>query len=165
MANAAQANAVQPPIDMKKENEFLICIDSNGCAFDTMEIKHKECFIPVIIKEWDLQAISKYVREAAEFVNLYSKWRGINRFPALINVMDLLADRIEVKKRGFKVPNMDSLRKWVEETTKLSNPSLEDKVKETGDPILIKSLKWSEAVNKPLPNLYMAYHHFIVRKV
>ena len=46
MANAAQANAVQPPIDMKKENKFLICIDSNGCAFDTMEIKHKECFIP-----------------------------------------------------------------------------------------------------------------------
>ncbi len=25
-------------------HEFLVCIDSDGCAFDTMEIKHKECF-------------------------------------------------------------------------------------------------------------------------
>jgi len=40
-----------------------------------MEIKQKECFIPNIIKYWKLQAISKYARAAAEFVNLYSKWR------------------------------------------------------------------------------------------
>ena len=60
---------------------FLIAIDSDGCAFDTMELKHKECFIPNIIKYWNLQAVSKYTRAAGEFVNLYSQWRGINRFP------------------------------------------------------------------------------------
>mgnify|MGYP001014095918 FL=1 len=32
------------------QHEFLIAIDSDGCAFDTMEIKHKECFIPNIIR-------------------------------------------------------------------------------------------------------------------
>jgi len=32
-------------------------------------------------------------REAAEFVNLYSRWRGINRFPALVMVFDLLRER------------------------------------------------------------------------
>ena len=26
----------------KPKHEFLICIDSDGCAFDTMEVKHKE---------------------------------------------------------------------------------------------------------------------------
>ncbi|HOJ09425.1 MAG TPA: HAD hydrolase-like protein [Clostridiales bacterium] len=140
-------NPAQQLIDMKKENDFLICIDSDGCAFDTMEVKHKECFIPNIINEWDLQAISKYVREAAEFVNLYSKWRGINRFPAIINVMDLLADREEVKKRGFKVPNLGPLRKWIEGETKLGNPALETEVRRTGDPLLAKTLKWSKAVN------------------
>ncbi|NSW90181.1 MAG: HAD hydrolase-like protein [Firmicutes bacterium] len=140
-------NVAQPLIEMKKEKGFLICIDSDGCAFDTMEVKHKECFIPNIINEWDLQAISKYAREAAEFVNLYSKWRGINRFPALINVMDLLADREEVKKRGFKVPDLGPLRKWIEKETKLGNPALEAVVKETKDPILAKTLKWSIAVN------------------
>jgi hypothetical protein len=37
-----------------------------------MEIKVKECVIPNLIKYWKLQAISKYARAAAEFVNLYS---------------------------------------------------------------------------------------------
>ncbi|MGB4388254.1 MAG: hypothetical protein WBI89_03510, partial [Caldicoprobacterales bacterium] len=94
---------------LEKSHDFLIGIDSDGCVFDTMEVKHKECFIPNIINEWDLQAISKYAREAAEFVNLYSVSRGINRFPALVKVFDLLADRPEVKKRNFKLPNLDSL--------------------------------------------------------
>ena len=147
------ANPAQPLFDMKKEYDFLICIDSDGCAFDTMEVKHKECFIPNIINEWDLQAISKYAREAAEFVNLYSKWRGINRFPALINVMDLLADRDEVKKRSFQVPNLDALRKWIEKETKLGNPALEAIVKKTGDPLLTRTLKWSVAVNDAVAKL------------
>ena len=82
--------------DFQPQHEFFVGIDSDGCAFDTMEIKHKECFIPNIIKYWDLQAVSKYAREAVEFVNLYSKWRGINRWPALLMVFDLLADRPEV---------------------------------------------------------------------
>ena len=70
--------------EFQKCNEFFVGIDSDGCAFDTMEVKHKECFIPNIIKYYNLAAVSKYAREAAEFINLYSQWRGINRFPALI---------------------------------------------------------------------------------
>ena len=30
--------------DFTKENEYLICIDSDGCAMDTMDIKHISCF-------------------------------------------------------------------------------------------------------------------------
>ena len=44
-----------------KSHDFFIGIDSDGCAFDTMEVKHKECFIPNIIKFYRLAAISKYV--------------------------------------------------------------------------------------------------------
>ena len=90
------ANPAQPLIDHQPQHEYFIGIDSDGCAFDTMEIKHKECFCPNIINYWDLQAVSKYAREAAEFVNLYSKWRGINRWPALVKVFDLLVERKEV---------------------------------------------------------------------
>ena len=57
--------------EIQPTKEFLVGIDSDGCAFDTMELKHKECFIPNTIKYYNLQAISKYAREAAEFVNLY----------------------------------------------------------------------------------------------
>jgi len=34
------SNPAAPLIEMKKEKDFLICIDSDGCAFDAMEIKH-----------------------------------------------------------------------------------------------------------------------------
>ena len=38
----------------EKKNEFLVCVDSDGCAMDTMEIKHRECFGPEMIKTWNL---------------------------------------------------------------------------------------------------------------
>ena len=70
---------------LKPGKEFFIGIDSDGCVFDTMEIKQKECFCPMFIKHFQLQRISKYARETWEFVNLYSKTRGVNRFKAITN--------------------------------------------------------------------------------
>ncbi len=132
----------------KPEKEFFVGIDSDGCAFDTMEIKQKECFIPNTINIWDLQSISKYAREAAEFVNLYSQWRGINRWPALLMVFDLLADRAEVNDRGVKMPDVSTLRDWIANETKLGNIALAEVVSKTNDPSLKKALVWSEAVNQ-----------------
>ena len=55
----------QAPLrDLKPEHKFFIGIDSDGCAFDTMEPKHKECFCPVFIWKFGLAAVSKYAREA-----------------------------------------------------------------------------------------------------
>ena len=99
--------------NLTAEHDYLVCIDSDGCVFDTVEIKQKECFIPNIIKHWHLQAISKYVRAAAEFINIYSKWRGINRFPALTMTFDLLADWPEVQQRDAVIPHATSLRDWI----------------------------------------------------
>jgi phosphoglycolate phosphatase-like HAD superfamily hydrolase len=123
-------------------------IDSDGCAFDTMEVKHKECFIPNIIKHYDLAAVSKYAREAAEFVNLYSKWRGINRFPALVMTFDLLIERPEVLRRHHPIPPAPGLRNWIKRETKLSNPTLKAEAAATGDPDLAQALAWSEDVNR-----------------
>jgi hypothetical protein len=70
--------AAQPPEDLEPRHEFFIGIDSDGCAFDTMEIKHSEGFIPNIIKHWGLQPVSKGAREAAEVDKLLpdlSPWR------------------------------------------------------------------------------------------
>ena len=134
--------------NMQPEKEFFVGIDSDGCAFPTMELKHKECFIPNIVKHFSLQSISKYAREAAEFVNLYSKWRGINRFPALIMVMDLLAERPEVQRSGVQLPDLGDLQKWVDTGVALGNPKLKEEVDRSGNPTLEKVLAWSEAVNK-----------------
>src|SRR5512136_3111393 len=99
--------------NLKKTKDFFVGIDSDGCAFDTMEIKHKECFIPNIINYWGLQSVSKYAREAGEFVNLYSKWRGINRWPALVMVFDLLRERPEVQARHAKIPEAKHIREFM----------------------------------------------------
>jgi phosphoglycolate phosphatase-like HAD superfamily hydrolase len=133
--------------DFPRRNDAFVGIDSDGCVFDTMEVKHKECFIPNIVREYRLAAVSKYVREAAEFLNLYSKWRGINRFPGLVRTFDLLAERPEVARRGIPIPRAPGLREWVTRETKLANPALRAEVERTGDPDLAQALAWSEAVN------------------
>ena len=144
----------QTPLrEFRKTQEFFVGIDSDGCAFDTMEVKHKECFIPNIIEYFGLAAVSKYAREAAEFVNLYSHWRGINRFPALTMSLDLLAERPEVARRGFKVPPLKGVRDWIERETKLANPTLKAEVAKTGDPDLALAYEWSEAVNRKVHDM------------
>ena len=138
-------------IDMAEfspKHDYLVGIDSDGCAFDTMELKHKECFIPNTVNYWELQGVSKYAREAAEFVNLYSKSRGVNRFPALVETLEWLQKRPEVKARGVSIRIPQSLRDWIKGETKLGNPALEKTVKETGDPDLTHTLVWSKAVNE-----------------
>jgi phosphoglycolate phosphatase-like HAD superfamily hydrolase len=139
--------------NMEPQNDFFIGIDSDGCVFDTMEIKQKECFIPNIVKYWNLQPVSKYVREAGEFVNLYSKWRGMNRFPALVMVFDLIRERGEVKKREVNIPEAESLKEWIKKETKLSNAVLKSAVEKTGDPVLKQALDWSEAVNRTVADI------------
>ena len=137
----------------KPTKEYFIAIDSDGCAFDTMEIKHKECFIPNIIKHWGLQAVSKYARAAAEFVNLYSKWRGVNRFPALLMTFDLLDEWDKVQERGFKSPDVPALRNWVETESKLGNPVLEAYCETHDEPDMHQALVWSKAVNDTVADI------------
>ena len=135
-------------IDLTPKHDFLVGIDSDGCSFDTMELKHKECFIPNIIYYYNLQGVSKYAREVAEFVNLYSKSRGINRFPALIETLQRLRRRPEVKARGVPIPLPESLMQWMTREKKLGNPALEKAAAESGDAELSRALEWSKAVNR-----------------
>lgn len=139
--------------NISPEREFLIGIDSDGCVFDSMELKQKECFIPCFINHYDLQGVSKYAREASEFVNLYSKSRGVNRFPGLVEQLDWLRRRPEVKARGIPVPRPDGLVQWVANETKLGNPALEKAVAETGNADLKQALAWSVAVNQSIADM------------
>src|SRR6476661_8048565 len=135
------------------KHDFLVGIDSDGCVFDLMELKHKECFVPAFINHYGLQGVSKYAREAAEFVNLYSKSRGINRFPALIEQLDWLRRRPEVRARNINVARVQGLIEWVARESKLGNPTLEKAVAETDDPDLRQALAWSVAVNKAIADM------------
>jgi phosphoglycolate phosphatase-like HAD superfamily hydrolase len=138
--------------DFKPTKEFFVGIDSDGCIFDSMEIKHKECFAPMFIKHFELQAISKYAREVWEFVNLYSKTRGANRFPALVRALNLLRERPQTKARGVKVPDTKSLDEWIARETKLGNATLNAEVK-NGNKGLEQVKRWSDAVNAQIEDI------------
>jgi phosphoglycolate phosphatase-like HAD superfamily hydrolase len=142
------ANILQQKLkNLKPQNEFFIGLDSDGCVFDTMEIKHKECFCPNFIKYFELQKVSKYAREVWEFVNLYSKTRGVNRFLALEKSIELLAERPEIKERGLHLPDMAPLKDWIAKETQLGNPALRAYAEKIDEPVIRKALTWSLKVN------------------
>jgi phosphoglycolate phosphatase-like HAD superfamily hydrolase len=139
--------------ELQPTKEFFVGIDSDGCAFDTMEIKQKECFCPNFIQYFGLQKISKYAREAWEFANLYSKTRGVNRFLAVLETFSLLEKRPEVHARGMKLPDMTELKKWTENETKLGNPTLIEYAKQVNNKDIDLLLEWSLQVNRDIEEM------------
>ncbi len=138
--------------DFKPAKEFFVGIDSDGCIFDSMEIKHKECFAPMFIKHFHLQPVSKYARECWEFVNLYSKDRGANRFPALAKAVRFLGARPPVQARGVKMPDLAALDEWLQRETKLGNATLNAEVAR-GNTGLAQVKTWSDAVNRAVEDI------------
>lgn len=141
--------------DMKKKHDFLVCVDSDGCVFDNMELKHKECFCPATVNVWGLQGVSRYAREVAEFVNLYSSTRGSNRFPALIRTLELVYARKEVSSRGYVIPDLGPLKKWVASTPVLSAVAIEEYAKEHPDmpEVLATAARWSREVDENISRI------------
>lgn len=64
--------------DYKKKKDFLVCVDSDGCAMDTMDIKHIRCFGPCMVDEWELGQWRDEILARWNEINLYTMTRGIN---------------------------------------------------------------------------------------
>jgi phosphoglycolate phosphatase-like HAD superfamily hydrolase len=139
--------------NLKPVKPFFVGIDSDGCVFDTMEIKHKKCFCPNFIQYWELLNISKYAEETWDFVNIYSQSRGCNRFLAVVEVMHLLSQRKEINTYKVKLPDVKPLAEWVKKETKLGTPELERYAKKVNDPAINKALEWTKAVNNSINNM------------
>jgi phosphoglycolate phosphatase-like HAD superfamily hydrolase len=77
----------------------------------------------------------------------------VNRFPGLVEQLDWLRRRPEVRSRGVHVPKAEGLVKWMASESKLGNPALEKAVAATGDPDLKQALAWSLAVNKSIAEM------------
>jgi phosphoglycolate phosphatase-like HAD superfamily hydrolase len=136
--------------NFKPHHELFIGIDSDGCVFNSMEVKQKEFFIPNALKYFDLFAISKILHETWEFVNLNSIYRGGNRFTSLIKVFELLSERKEIRDSGCQLPDLKALKRWVKIETKMGNANLRDYFESNYDPDLEKVVRWTEAVNKDI---------------
>ena len=133
----------------KKKKDFLICIDSDGCAMDTMDIKHIKCFGPCMINQWNLEKWKSPILKRWNEVNLYTLTRGINRFKGLALALE------EINERYIPVEGLNEFIDWTHSTKELSNESLEGQIKIQKQNItcLKKALDWSRAVNASINEL------------
>jgi len=145
---------------LNKKHDSFVGIDSDGCVFDTMNAKQKDHFHPLIIKHWGLEKCEHELRACAEFVNLRSKNRGTNRFPALLNVFELFNAYPGVKESGVALPKTDALRAYIQSGLPLGNPSLKAEVERTHDPELTRLLAWSLAINVDIDTRMKPVHPF-----
>ena len=152
--NDGLAKALDKYVLNPGKKDFLVCIDSDGCAFDTMEIKHKECFCPSYINYFGLQAVSKYARDAWDFANLYSGFRGINRFLSLLKSLEVLKDRKEVLAREFVTPTLPELESYVAAGRPLNNAGIEAYLNEHPESKEFQNLlAWSVDVNQRIAEM------------
>ena len=130
-----------------RKRDYLVCVDSDGCAMDTMDIKHFRCFGPCMVKEWKLEAWEGQILDRWNEINLYSMTRGINRFLALAMALE------EINESLTPVEGVEELSAWVKEADELSNGSVQRKAEESGLEIFRKALAWSKAVNQSISEL------------
>lgn len=128
----------------KKQKEYLICVDSDGCAMDTMDIKHINCFGPCMVDEWGLDEWQDEILSRWNDINLYTITRGINRFKGLALALD------EIDKKYVRIDGIEQLVSWVEISPELSNAAVQREIDAGTDAIFKKALAWSIAVNKSI---------------
>ncbi|MDR1280626.1 MAG: hypothetical protein LBK99_07360 [Opitutaceae bacterium] len=127
----------------------MVACDSDGCVFDVMDLKHKECFCPAFIKHFQLQRCARQAREVWEFVNLHSRTRGSNRFKAAGLALKLLSVHPEVAATasGAGFMELGRLQDFLANTGALGEPALLRAIGETRDPALRAMLDWTREVN------------------
>ena len=140
--------------DIVPSKDYLVAIDSDGCVFDAMGIKQRECFCPMMIAYFGLQPVAEAARECKDFADLFSKTRGANRHKTVMRILtELLPLHPVVKKRDFKVPQFEHYFAWVSNPDSLlSNEGLQQAIDNATDPEakaeLEHVLKWSIRVNE-----------------
>lgn len=131
----------------RKNKEFLICVDSDGCAMDTMDIKHIRCFGPCLVEEWGLSQWSDAILARWNEINLYTMTRGINRFKGLVLMLR------EVHDKYTAVEDIHVLENWVNSSDELSEKALKKAIEEKDSICLKKALAWSVKVNECISRL------------
>ncbi|MBQ8207684.1 MAG: HAD family hydrolase [Clostridia bacterium] len=141
-------NLITELSEYQKKKDYLICVDSDGCAMDTMDIKHFRCFGPCMVEEWRLEAWKDEILARWNEINLYTITRGINRFKGLAMALH------EINENYCPIEGIDILRHWAENSPELSNNALKKEIEEHEScAVLKRALAWSMAVNKAVNEL------------
>lgn len=134
-----------------KKHDYLVRVDSDGCAMDTMNCKHIYCFGPCMVKEWGLEQWSESILNRWNEINLFQMTRGINRFKGLAMALG------EIDEQYVKIPGVEALKEWAANAPALSNDAVKKAAEEASDPearqCFEKALSWSKAVNARINTL------------
>ena len=133
----------------KPKHPFLICCDSDGCAIDTMDIKHIQCFGPCLVKEFGLHEWENEILTRWNEINLYTITRGINRFKGLVLALK------EIDEMYTRIEGFEMLYDWVETAKELSESALRKIIDINSNIIFKKALQWSQSVNESIDLLSM----------
>lgn len=134
--------------EFKKTKDFLVCVDSDGCAMDTMDIKHIRCFGPCMVEVWSLHKWEKEILKRWNEINLYTITRGINRFKGLSMALT------EINEQYQAIDGIDDLNFWSKNADELSNDALKKEIENHPEKKIFKlALKWSEMVNNAIKKL------------
>lgn len=127
-----------------KRKDMLLCVNSSGTVINSMVINHHLCYGPSFIEVWELNDKARLTQEIWNEINLYEKTRGINRFLALLTMLNRI--------KGILIPTSDFtvLKDWISTSEKLSIESLKSEIEKNPDPLLMKALKWSELINQKM---------------
>ena len=131
--------------DFTRKQRFAVCVDSDGCAMDTMNIKHFRCFGPCMVEEWNLSRWEKPILDRWNVINLFSLTRGINRFKGLAMALS------EISAQYTHIDGIEALQAWADSAPELSNDAVEKEA--SRHPIFRKALSWSRAVNQAIEAL------------
>ncbi len=131
----------------EKSKEYLVCIDSDGCAIDGMTVKHLKCFGPCAIEEWCLQTFQDDLLEYWNKINLYTLTRGINRFKGMLMLLEF------AKEKNYLRDDFTAFKNWVNTMKELSNDSLIREIEAVDDVTLKRVLSWSKKVNNAVASL------------
>ena len=135
----------------ERKHDYLVCVDSDGCAMYTMNCKHFHCFGPCMVMEWNLDQWRVAILERWNEINIFQMTRGINRFKGLAMALT------EINSQYTPIAGVETLSAWVAETKALSNDALIEAIAATpegeGKACLEKALAWSKAVNASIVHL------------
>lgn len=82
-------------MNKNQRDSYLICVDSDGSAVDSMTIKHVQAFGPAFIETFLIEERKDDILQEWNRLNLYSMERGLNRFEGLSKIVDYTNQNVQ----------------------------------------------------------------------
>jgi len=133
-------NTKEEIIAFKPMHDYFIGIDSDGTAFDSMNIKHIKSMYPAALEVWDIGENRALFECIWYKFNLYSVTRGVNRFLGLLHAFEMMQEKY-INIQGI---NIDPFKDFINNSGTLSNTALQSWIDKNPCKMLEDVMRWSK---------------------